>query len=174
MRNKMIIGVLGTVSILAGWTAVSLDFSDASAFEDKWPLESNLTADGNNQHYSAMLKNIENSNMFPRPKGSESRQGGGNGSGDSALDVLDPNYVPPFPEIVSVAIVDRIGRVVLREDDDVVIHAKEGDIVGSDWLVKTIELTSVTAVFDGKERTFKINYTNNTETSDFEKSSEDL
>lgn len=174
MRYKLVTGLVCLLSIVTGALYANLETEGTPLYTDDWSYDAPLPRETLTAQYQQMLEGIEKSNMFPKPEGFVEPPKANSDNNDPANNPDDPLYIPDFPEILSVAIVDGAGRLSLRGEENTAIYASEGDVLNSGWQVKAIDLTRVTVVFGAIERELTINYNTQNEARDANMPPKDL
>lgn len=151
-RAYIIIAALAVMSWIVGWWQAGHYVGDGTVEPDDWSVSSAQSASFNASQISQRLRASE---LFLLSRKDEAiRKDGGEVGGSD--DPAGPGAAPPFPTIAAAALVNGVSQINLVSGDGTVMTAKAGDTLPNGWMIKTVDLTQVIAVFNGEETRFSV------------------
>jgi len=150
-RFLVIIGILLLLSASVGWWRASLATLQGQSQTDIWSEPRSVNLDS--AALKAMVKRVQATELLKLSRKDEEKREEAAGK---ASEVEVDNNRPKFPKIVAAFQRNNVSHVTLMSDDNVMTEVKAGDSLTSGWLIKSVDLRQVIAVFEDEEERFVV------------------
>ena len=151
MRRSVLIGLcLAACSGLVGWLHAASAVQQGQVQNDIWSEAASLSVDAS--ALKAKVASVKATELLKLSRKAEEKLAEANGEGSEAAD----NNRPKFPLMAAASQRNGKSYVNVIFPDGSIGEIQAGDTLSSGWVIKSVDLRQVIAVFEGEEERFII------------------
>lgn len=150
MRRKFLyIAICGIlISAALGWWRAAIATQPGKIRQDNWQTVQTTPPDPT--AIAKAASQIRATKLFLMTRATE------RAAAETAPEISSAQKIPAFPSIAAISKVNNIAYAHVITPDGSFVKVKKDDRLENGWVIKTVDLRQVIAVFDGEETRFPV------------------